>query len=172
MNKTVLIVTGLLVIGGGFVLGRSLLNEYDANENNSEVAGDSQGRADVAGAHDESTDEVTGEESASSLDRYVEYSSESLEAATTDGGRAVLFFAALDWCPPCQAADKDFKFNFDQLPDDVTVLKVDYDNDTAMRQKYGIVMQDTFVQVDARGEEVTRWSAGGKGVDALLANLE
>jgi len=103
--------------------------------------------------------------------RYIDYSSNSLSKATANNGRAVLFFAALAWCPSCQAADKDFKANFDKVPVDVTILKVDYDKDSAMKQKYAITMQDTFIQVDSQGKEITRWNSGGQGTKALLANL-
>jgi thiol-disulfide isomerase/thioredoxin len=104
--------------------------------------------------------------------RYVEYSSANLAKANLNGGRAVLWFAALAWCPSCQAADRDFKANFDKVPADVTILKVDYDNDSAMKKKYSIVMQDTFIQVDSQGNEVTKWNSGGQGIKTLLANLK
>ena len=38
--------------------------------------------------------------------------------------------------------------------------------------RYGIVMQDTFVQVDAEGEEITKWNSGGAGVSSLLSNIK
>lgn len=104
--------------------------------------------------------------------RYVDYSQDSFTKATTSKGKAVLFFAALKWCPSCQAADKDFKANFSKVPQDVTILKVDYDTAKDMKQKYAITMQDTFVQVDSNGKEITRWNSGGQGTSALLANLK
>lgn len=118
---------------------------------------------------DEST--MTSDDSALST-RYSDYSSEELSKATVNNGRAVLFFAALAWCPSCQAADRDFRANFSKVPEDVSILKVDYDKDSAMKQKYAITMQDTFIQVDSQGKEVTRWNSGGQGVKALLANLK
>lgn len=104
--------------------------------------------------------------------RYIEYSPENLTKATQDNGKAVLFFAALKWCPTCQAADRDFKANFDKLPKDVSILMVDYDSATALKNKYSITYQDTLVQIDAQGNEITRWSSGGHGVESLLANLK
>lgn len=104
--------------------------------------------------------------------RYVDYSPENFTKATAGNGKAVLFFAALSWCPSCQAADRDFKAHFDKVPSDVTILKVDYDHDSAMKQKYAITIQDTFVQADNQGKEITRWNSGGQGIDALLANIK
>lgn len=102
--------------------------------------------------------------------RYLDYSSDNFAKATENKGRAVLWFAALAWCPSCQAADRDFKAHFDKVPKDVTILKIDYDKDTAMKQKYAITTQDTFIQVDSQGKEIARWNSGGQGVEALLAN--
>jgi len=106
------------------------------------------------------------------LTRYTDYSQNNLAKATSGNSKAVLFFAALKWCPSCQAADRDFKTNFSKVPRDVTILKVDYDTAKEMKQKYAITMQDTFVQVDSSGKEITRWNSGGQGTSALLANLK
>ena len=116
-------------------------------------------------------DSATGSDDPGISTRYVDYSSNSLSKATANNGRAVLFFAALAWCPSCQAADRDFKANFDKVTEDVSILKVDYDKDSAMKQKYAITMQDTFIQVDKDGKEITRWNSGGQGIKALLANI-
>lgn len=104
--------------------------------------------------------------------RYVDYTEENFTKATENNGKTVLFFAALAWCPSCQAADKDIKANFSKIPQDVTILRVDYDTAKDLKQKYAITMQDTFVQVDAQGKEVTRWNSGGQGVNALFANIK
>jgi len=121
--------------------------------------------------------EAVEESNATSLDsslenRYVDYSDKALAKATEKNGKAILFFAALAWCPSCQAADKDFKANFNKVPSDITILKVDYDTAKSMKQKYAITMQDTFIQVDSNGSELTRWNSGGQGVNALLANAK
>lgn len=103
--------------------------------------------------------------------RYVDYTPENFTKALTNNGKSVLFFAALKWCPSCQAADRDFKAHFDKVPTDVTILKVDYDTAKDMKQKYAITMQDTFVQTDSQGKEITRWNSGGQGIESLLANV-
>ncbi len=103
--------------------------------------------------------------------RYVAYSEENLLKATQNNGKAVVFFHA-DWCPTCIAAEADFRENFDNLPKDVIILKTNYDTSTALKQKYSVVYQDTFVQIDSRGDEITKWVSGGQGVNALLANIK
>lgn len=89
--------------------------------------------------------------------------------------RRVLFFYA-NWCPTCQPADASFSENVSQLPDDVTVIRVNY-NDTETDQaekdlakKYGITYQHTYVQIDADGTEIAKWNGGG--IDELLTKLK
>ncbi len=104
--------------------------------------------------------------------RYIDYSSDNLAKATADNGKAIIWFAALAWCPSCQAADRDFKAHFDKVPKDVTIMKIDYDTAKELKQKYAITVQDTFIQIDSKGSEIVRWNSGGQGTDALLANLK
>ena len=115
---------------------------------------------------------TTGSNDTSLVARYVDYTTKGLTKASEKNGRAILWFAALAWCPSCQAADRDFKAHFDKVPKDVTILKINYDTAKELKQKYSIVMQDTFIQVDSQGKEITRWNSGGQGVEALLANAK
>lgn len=104
---------------------------------------------------------------------YVSYSKDVLERATDK--RRVLFFYA-NWCPICRPADADFKTNSNRIPEDVTVIRVNYnDSDTDQEEKdlakkYGITYQHTFVQIDDEGQEIKKWN-GGK-LDELLENLQ
>ncbi len=70
-------------------------------------------------------------------------------------GDVVLFFHA-SWCPKCVTSDKNFKAT--TTPDGLTLLKVDFDNSTALRQKYGVTLQHTFVQVDKGGDLIKKWN--------------
>lgn len=101
----------------------------------------------------------------------VEYSPEAIAQATADDKKAVLFFHAT-WCPTCQAAITDFETNQAQIPDGVTIIKANFDTETELKKKYGVVMQDTFIQVDKDGNTVTTWNSGGEGIKTLLANLK
>ena len=79
----------------------------------------------------------------------------------------ILFFAA-DWCPSCQADLKDINANGKRLGK-VNVVVVDYDKSAELKAKYGITVQDTFVQIDAMGAKLGIWNGGG--VDGILKNV-
>jgi thiol-disulfide isomerase/thioredoxin len=94
----------------------------------------------------------------------------NLEAAEmfAEHGPAVLFFAA-DWCPYCQADLRDINTNGAQLSKDITVIVVNYDKSAMLKAKYGVTVQDTFVQIDSKGDKLTAWNGGG--VAALNKNV-
>lgn len=69
----------------------------------------------------------------------------------------VLFFHQ-ESCGTCKATEADLIAN--GLPVDTQVLKIDIDADssTDLKKKYGVTMKHTFVQVDADGEMIKKWS--------------
>lgn len=77
---------------------------------------------------------------------YRDYSPEALAAAE---GRVLLFFHA-PWCPQCRSIEADVATQ--GVPDGVTILVVDYDTNQELRQKYGVTLQTSFVEVDTSGE--------------------
>ncbi|MBI2049531.1 thioredoxin family protein [Candidatus Roizmanbacteria bacterium] len=109
----------------------------------------------------------------SNTSRYIEYSKPALDQATSN--RRVLYFYA-NWCPTCRPADANFKANGDRIPEDLTVLRVNYsDSETDQEEKdlakkYGVTYQHTFVQIDGEGNEVTKWNGGQ--INELLANIK
>ena len=100
---------------------------------------------------------------------YVAYSPEKLSLAK-DGGKVVLFFHA-SWCPTCKALDSDIKSHLSNIPAGVTILDVDYDSSTELKQKYGVTMQHTLVQVDASGNLIGKWS-GGNTLSTIIDKLK
>ena len=82
----------------------------------------------------------------------------------------VLFFRA-GWCPTCRAVDADIKANLAKIPSSLTILDVNYDNSTALKQKYGVTYQHTFVQVDKDGNLIKKWS-GSPTLSALVAEVK
>ena len=72
-------------------------------------------------------------------------------------GDVVLFFAA-DWCPTCQEATANLEADSAAIPAGLAIVRVDYDNSDELKQKYGVTTQHTFVQVDADGNEVGKWT--------------
>ena len=99
---------------------------------------------------------------------YEAYSPEKIAKAAT--GKVVLFFRA-DWCPTCKTLDADIRANLKNIPEDVTILDVNYDNSTALKQKYAVTYQHTLVQVDASGNQITKWS-GGSTLAEFLKNVK
>lgn len=100
---------------------------------------------------------------------YKTYSPDTARAEQAAGHKVVLFFHA-DWCPFCVEADKQFKAKLDQIPKGVTVLKTNYDTETALKKKYVVTYQHTFVQIDANGNLVSKWNGGD--VDSLTKYLK
>lgn len=105
--------------------------------------------------------------------RYVEYSKTVLEKAATN--RRVLFFYA-SWCAICRPADANFKENAGKIPNDVTLIRVNYNDpetdqeEKELAKKYGITYQHTYVQIDATGKELTKWNGGQ--IAELLSNIK
>jgi thiol-disulfide isomerase/thioredoxin len=99
---------------------------------------------------------------------YEAYAPEKLAMAET--GKVVLFFRA-SWCPTCRAVDSDIKAHLSEIPKDVTILDVNYDDSTALKAKYGVTHQHTFVQVAADGTEIATWSSSPT-LAAVVANIK
>jgi len=142
----VFIVVSLVVIAIGFLFFRN-------GSSTSQNSGNSNSNSEV------------------SMDRlnYIDYSEQSLESAKING-KPVLFFAATLWCQTCIQLDKEIKERVGSLPSDVTILKVDYDNDREMKRKWGVTVQHTLIRLDGNGNEVKRWVGGN--FDALVQNLQ
>lgn len=104
--------------------------------------------------------------------RYVKFENGLLEKMTDK--RRVLFFYA-SWCPTCRPADADITANSKKIPDDVVVIRVNYndpDTETSekdLAKKYAVTYQHTFVQIDKDGREVKKWNGGS--FDELLTNI-
>lgn len=165
MAKSTFIIIALLVIGG-VVAGSFLMIRKTPEINNPEQKTNHA-------ASLESKPEITPELDSAKSGQYVAYTPEVF--AQTNAGRRVFFFYA-NWCSTCRPADADFVSNADQLPADVAVIRVNYnDNETDVNEKelankYNITYQHTFVQIDSDGQEVAKWN-GGKSKE-LLQNLK
>ncbi len=78
----------------------------------------------------------------------------------------VLFFHQ-ESCGTCKTTEADLIAN--GVPTDLQVLKIDIDADSSvpLKQKYGVTMKHTFVQVDANGEMIKKWSGSMSGDDIV-----
>jgi thiol:disulfide interchange protein len=96
---------------------------------------------------------------------YQEYSEAAL-ASAVDTKRVVFFHAP--WCSTCNAFEKEI---LEQgVPDGITILKADYDNDTDLRQQYNVRLQSTFVLLDTEGNVEQTWPFG-QGLSGDISNL-
>jgi thiol-disulfide isomerase/thioredoxin len=113
-------------------------------------------------------DVMMKDEGAMEKGSYESYAASKL--AKANEGDVVLFFRA-SWCPTCRALDSDIKANATKIPGGVTILDVNYDTETALKQKYGVTYQHTLVQVDASGNLITKWS-GGLALGDVLSKIQ
>ena|SRR3989338_1378836 len=122
-------------------------------------------------SNQDKTETVVQEESAVLQEgggSYESYSADKVARAAT--GSVVLFFRA-GWCPTCRGVDADIRANLRSIPIDFTILDIDYDTSTTLKQRYGITYQHTFVQVDAAGTLLKKWQ-GSPTLAALVAEVE
>jgi len=141
MNKTIKIAIAITVIIG-VVVGYLLLASDNNNTNQAQVNSPS---SDIQQPASLETEPLS--------DSYVEYSEDAF--ANTDGKR-ILFFHA-DWCPQCKALEQDILAA--DIPSDVTIFEVDYDNSQQLKEKYGITLQTTLVSVDTDGDVIKKYIA-------------
>lgn len=99
---------------------------------------------------------------------YEAYAPEKLAFAET--GNVVLFFHA-SWCPSCRVLEKDIEENLSNIPNDLKLLKVDYDNSSELKKKYGVTTQHTLVQVDKDGNMISKWS-GSPTLSSLISQIK
>lgn len=112
------------------------------------------------------TDEaMTDEEPAATAPgTYVSLADYEGDKAAYDAGKVVLFFHA-SWCPTCKATEENLNADPAAVPAGLTIVKVDFDNSDDLRKKYGVTTQHTFVQVDAAGTELAKWSGSPTAQD-------
>ena len=97
---------------------------------------------------------------------YLPYTSTAVAQAK---GNVVLFFHA-NWCPTCVKNEKDIKANLKDIPKDLTLLRVNYDDATELKELYGVTAQHTFVQVDNSGKLIKKWR-GGATLKEIVAQV-
>lgn len=98
--------------------------------------------------------------------KYEDYNETAFNQAE---GRRILFFHA-PWCPQCRALDASIKDS--TVPSGVTIFKIDYDSNQTLRQKYGVTIQTTLVEVDENGNEIKKYVAYDEPTfDAVMAAM-
>ncbi len=166
MPKLVILVVVLVVVGVGgfFILSQNNTQSTDSSsqsDENSSMENDSVMNDDTSEMRDPADDTMS-----TTTGQYIDYSASAYEA-TYDKKRVLYFHAT--WCPTCKVTHEEFLANPDKIPNDVVLLKTDYDTERELKQKYGITYQHTFVQVDASGNEINKWNGGG--IDKLITEV-
>ena len=96
---------------------------------------------------------------------YLDYSSAGFNQHA-DKNRWLFFHA--DWCPLCVNLEEDIMAHLGDIPDDLVIFKVDFDNSDNLRNRYGVSIQTTIVSVDGDGDKIKLHVAS---LDQSLANL-
>lgn len=115
---------------------------------------------------DTETEKVRMEET-----KYLQYKEGQLSEYSDK--RIVLFFYA-NWCPTCRPVDQEIQERQQELPEDVVVIRVNYnDSETNTDEKnlaeaYDITYQHTFVILDNQ-QEISKWNGGN--FDRVITEL-
>lgn len=144
MKKQLVVFIGIVVVvlvawlwyGGGYLEKDSFKN-VDIVENGDRTAVTTEGNVMMKGG------------------TYENYAPEKI-STSAEKGNVVLFFRA-NWCPICRGLDADIKRNMGSIPENLTILDVDYDNSPELRKRYGVTYQHTMVQVDKDGNMIKKW---------------
>lgn len=99
---------------------------------------------------------------------YTDYSPNKVSAAA-DGPTVIFFHAA--WCPTCRALENDIEANLSNIPPGVTILKADFDSETELKKKYGVVRQHTLVQIDANGNLIKTLTGPSNRLEQVVDQL-
>lgn len=129
------------------------------------TADSTSGSAETSGGEPAGEDGTDAEDAPGS---YRDYSQDLVADPAYD--TTILFFHA-SWCPECRAFDESIRSG--SIPGGVQILKVDYDSETDLKQRYGVTIQSTFVKVGPDGEEISSWVGYGKdrSIDTILGEL-
>ncbi|MET3163241.1 UNVERIFIED_ORG: thiol-disulfide isomerase/thioredoxin [Arthrobacter sp. UYEF10] len=90
-------------------------------------------------------------------------------SSASESEKVILFFHAT-WCSTCKLLASDIEANAASIPAGVKILKVDYDSETALKQKYGVTLQHTLVQVKPDGSQIAKWSLS-RDLNALVKEI-
>ncbi len=88
---------------------------------------------------------------------YITLAEYEADKAAYDAGDVVLFFNA-SWCSTCKIARDNLTADPAAIPDGLTIVTVDFDEATDLKQQYGVTLQHTFVQIGRDGAELAKWS--------------
>lgn len=79
------------------------------------------------------------------------------EGVVGQGEKVVLFFHAA-WCPYCIQNDARLEKFYAEAEVPLSTYRIDFDTADALKQKYSVGKQDTFLLLDESGQELKRIS--------------
>jgi thiol-disulfide isomerase/thioredoxin len=129
----------------------------------------SGGEPEPSASQPSSTDQSsqTAQPGQTQTSRYSQYEKSKL---ANEYERHILFFHA-PWCPDCRAFKQNLTSN-GAIPENIQILEVDYDTATDLKQKHGITIQSTFVEVDSKGNQLAKWVGYYKSEGNSFADIE
>ncbi len=147
-KKYILILTAIVGISVvGYLIYKNLYTNSKTSGNDTTTVSDSN--ADI----DESDAAVDGDTEFES--GYEDWDEKYLEYAKDNN--VVLFFYA-PWCPTCKVLNDNLNTSIDDVPNNLLLLKTNYDSEKELKKKYGVTYQHTLVQVDENGDMIKKWS--------------
>ncbi len=160
MKKYKPLIIGIVAVVLSVIIVVTAMYFKNSNQANKENESNNQSTATSVNPPPSTSGEV------STAGTYIDYSQDAIKNTK---GTKVLFFHA-PWCPQCMMLDKSIKSG--KIPDGVTILKVDYDSNQALRKQYGVTLQTTLVQVDDDGKLIKKYTAYNEPtLQALIDNV-
>jgi thiol-disulfide isomerase/thioredoxin len=156
----VMAIIAVLIIGGGIL--------YFNASNPTVSVQKEEAKALTATVPEKSVSVAPEKETVAKSGTYEPYAPEKIAKAET--GKVVLFFHA-SWCSTCRVLTEDIKANLNAIPENVTILDVDYDTSAELKKKYKVTTQHTLVQVDAKGDQIKQWK-GSPTLATLVGEIQ
>ena len=103
--------------------------------------------------------------------QVLSYEGDAQLAELAAKGTTVVFFYAA-WCPNCRATVTELNARWDEVNPGLSLVIADYDKEQALKARFGVTYQDTFVLLDKDGKGVELWNSGGvNGLNAHTSAL-
>ena len=159
MNKThkKLIFINVVLILAILVLVVAIMLKSNSNDgaNSNSVSNNSISQVDEPNSEVEPMESSAG----ATAGNYITYENYEANKDKYSDGKTVYYFSA-KWCPTCKVLDGNLEKDEGNIPEGLTIVKIDYDNSSDLKKKYGVTYQHTLVEVDANGNELQQWSGG------------